>query len=147
MARPLNDSGQQINPKYDDLGREIGTVAQAEPPYWTAPAPYQILRQPVAMSDEPYQMPEGTAVDLRASGVGANNSSTFKTKNDNDRGILIMFAPEGRVARVSISARRRHERRTSAFDQAGVDNVFLLVGRRDRVPPAVGQRPDFAIAS
>ncbi len=70
LARPLNDSGQQINPKYDDNGNELPTQPTL-PPYWTGPAPYKILRQATPASDEPYQLPEGTAIDLRASGVGS----------------------------------------------------------------------------
>ena len=74
VARPINDSGQQINPKYDDQGREIGSRGAApNRPYWTSPAPYKILRQPTPTSDEPYQLPEGTAIDLRASGVGSDD--------------------------------------------------------------------------
>jgi prepilin-type N-terminal cleavage/methylation domain-containing protein len=135
VARPSNDSGQQINPRYDNSGAEIGTVSPSQPPYWASPAPYKILRQPAPTSDQPYQMPEGTAIDLRASGVGRDNFFYVQGVNDNDQGILIMFAPEGRVSRVSYS---QLPSSSTPFDQPVVDNVYLLVGRRDRVPPALG---------
>src|SRR5207342_3621900 len=74
VAQPMNDSGQQINSRYDDNGNEIGSQAgstKPPAPYWAPPAPYKIIRQPTPASDEPYQLPEGAAIDLRASGVGA----------------------------------------------------------------------------
>ncbi len=151
VARPLNDSGQQINPRYDDQGIEIGTVVQARSPYWTRPAPYKILRQPTPASDQPYQMPEGTGIDLRASGVGRDNYFYVPGFNDNNDGILIMFAPEGRISRVSYSQQPVNNidgttDQSPAFDQPVVDNVYLLVGRRDRTPPAVGT-PDPTLIS
>lgn len=141
LAQPVNDSGQQIIPKYDDAGREIGTVVAAQAPYWSSPAPYQILRRPTAMSDEPYQLPEGTAIDLRASGVGpknffhypdGGNLSIATERINNSEGVLIMFAPEGRVSRVAYY---RNPGLTTPFDQPVTDNVYLLVGRADRLPP------------
>lgn len=139
LARPLNDSGQQINPKYDDQGREIGSVVQAQPPYWTSPAPYQVLRQPAAMSDEPYQLPEGTAIDLRASGVGDTDFFHVTGVNDNDQGVVIMFSPEGRVSRVAYY--HTYPPQSAPFDQPVNDNIYLLIGRSDKVPPAVSADP------
>src|SRR5262249_49925773 len=104
MARPVNDSGQQINPRYDNNGSELTTKSPA--PYWTLPATYKVLRQPTPMADEPYQLPEGTAIDLRASGVGSETffydpaPSNPDENVDNADGVLVMFAPEGRVSRV-----------------------------------------------
>jgi hypothetical protein len=77
LGRPVNDSGQQLNVKYDDDGLELekrsaALNGQANKPYWTAPMSYRILRQPTLTSDEPYQIPEGVAIYLRASGVGIN---------------------------------------------------------------------------
>jgi type II secretory pathway pseudopilin PulG len=141
LARPLNDSGQQINPKHDDNGYEIGAVVQAHSPYWASPAPYKILRQPTPASDEPYQLPEGTAIDLRASGVGSGDFFYWPGLRDNSDGILIMFAPEGRVARVSYSILPtvNPSDGSTTFDAPVVDNIYLLVGRGDRIAaPPVG---------
>lgn len=137
VARPKNNSGQQINPRYDSAGMEIGASANA--PYWTAAAPYKILRRPAPTSDEPYQMPEGTAIDLRASGVGMRDYFYVPNLNDNDQGILIMFAPEGRVSRVAFY---QTPNSFTPFDGPVVDNIYLLVGRRDKSPPpAVASDP------
>jgi type II secretory pathway pseudopilin PulG len=144
VARPKNDSGQLINPKYDNTGSEIGTTASANRPYWTSPATYKILRRPTAASDEPYQLPEGTAIDLRASGVGRNNFFYVESPDDatvridNDEGILVMFTPEGRVQKVAYDQRPATD---VPFDGPIVDSVYLLVGRRDRTPPPVKNDP------
>jgi hypothetical protein len=145
LARPLNDSGQQIIPRHDENGNEIGSQPppyKPPEPYWTLAAPYKVLRQPTPASDEPYQLPEGTAIDLRASGVGVDNYFYVPGLNDNDQGILILFAPEGRVARVSYSQLPINGQENSDYDQAVVDNLYLLVGRRENVPaPAAGVDP------
>lgn len=132
VGQPINNSGQQIRPRYDNAGNEIGQPGAGASPYWTSPAPYKVLRQPTPTSDEPYQLPEGTAIDLRASGVGPGEFFHVPGLHDNGDGILVVFTPEGRVARVSFS---RIPLSVTAFDQPVVDNVFLLVGRRDRIAP------------
>jgi hypothetical protein len=85
-------------------------------------------------------MPEGTAIDLRASGVGYDNYFYVLNDNDNDDRILIMFAPEGRVSRVTYSQVPivHNPAEPASFDQSVVDNIYLLVGRSDRVPPVAG---------
>jgi len=148
VARPLNDSGQQINPRYDDDGNEIGAKKPSPAPYWTAPAPYKVLRQPTPASDEPYQLPEGTAIDLRASGVGSDDFFYVQGMNDNSDGILVMFTPEGRVQRVTYSQLPSNSSTESTmFDKPVVDNIFLLVGRRENVPPAPTSDPTLQSAS
>ncbi len=143
FAQPVNDSGQQINPRYDSAGFEIGAVASPNAPYWTLPAPYKVLRQPTAMSDEPLQLPEGTAIDLRASGVGSSDYFYVPGINDNDQGVVIMFTPEGRVARVAYYHKYPPiSQNDQPYDQPVAENIYLLVGRRDRVaPPAVASDP------
>ena len=66
VGQPLNDSGQMVNAKYDNNGNELGAIASPPAPYWTDPASYKILRQPMKTSAEPLQLPEGSAIDLRA---------------------------------------------------------------------------------
>ncbi len=107
-ARPLNDTGQMLNVEFDDNGRPLRDPIvtgsnQRDAPFWTNPAPYKILRQPMPTSAEPFQMPEGTAIDLRASGIGRDDFFYRPGVHDNADGILIMFAPEGRVSRVTFS--------------------------------------------
>jgi type II secretory pathway pseudopilin PulG len=155
IARPINNTGQQIESEYDNQGFPIGNdrpqppAAPARPqyPYWSAPVPYKILRQATFTSDEPYQLPEGTAIDLRASGVGNRffyypvvsvSASGSHGRVDNSQPIFIMFTPEGRVARVTFSWSMSPSATSlpnDKFDQAVVDPVFLLVGRRENAPP------------
>jgi hypothetical protein len=147
-ARPINDSGQQINPEYDGQGFPLGPnrppSAPARPPapYWTAPSAYRILRQPAPTSDEPYQLPEGTAIDLRASGIGNDvffhhpepTDSSYSV--DNSLPVTILFAPEGRVWRVSFSAlpNKDEESEPPTFNGSVVDNLYLLIGKRENIP-------------
>jgi prepilin-type N-terminal cleavage/methylation domain-containing protein len=132
VAQPMNDSGQMINVKYDDKGNTLGTVTPAASPYWTDPSPYKILRQPMKTSAEPLQLPEGSAIDLRASGLGDSDYFYVPSVHDNTSDILIMFAPEGRVSRLDYSQAPVN---TIPYDQAVVDNIFLLVGKRENCPP------------
>jgi prepilin-type N-terminal cleavage/methylation domain-containing protein len=137
-AQPINDTGQMLNPEFDNNGRRMRDVFPPVAPFWTNPAPYKILRQPMPTSAEPFQMPEGTAIDLRASGIGQNEYFHYPNVRDNSQGILIMFTPEGRVARVSFSTLPTGdslEGPVEVFDQAVTDNIFLLVGRRENAPP------------
>lgn len=149
VAIPLNDTGQMIDVRYDNAGYPLGSdragfaAAPAKPPapYWTNPAPYKILRQPMKTSAEPLQLPEGTAIDLRASGLG--DSAYFFTPPtvadsqgvNNSDDILIMFAPEGRVSRLILNPNGVDPTFKPPFDQPIVDNVFLLIGKRENCPP------------
>ncbi|MCI0331956.1 MAG: prepilin-type N-terminal cleavage/methylation domain-containing protein [Planctomycetes bacterium] len=135
VAVPMNDTGQMLNVKYDNQGYEIGTPNAINVPFYTSPAPYKILRQAMPTSDEPYQLPEGTAIDLRASGVGYRDYFYWPGAHDNDEGVQIMFSPEGTVSRVAFS---RIPNDAVPFDKTVVDNVYLLVGKRENVPPAAG---------
>jgi hypothetical protein len=149
IARPINNTGQQINPKYDNAGNVLGTAPQTGLPCWTDGAPYKILRQVASAPDEPYQLPEGTAIDLRASGVGAVDYFYVPGINDPDPNmpshyhqVVIIFTPEGRVARVAYSQEPAASNEPSAFDQPVTENIFLLVGKREKIPaPNVGSDP------
>jgi prepilin-type N-terminal cleavage/methylation domain-containing protein len=142
-ARPLNDTGQMLNVEFDNDGRPlrdpiVSGSAQRDAPFWTNPASYKILRQPMPTSAEPFQMPEGTAIDLRASGIGRDDFFYVPGVHDNSEGILIMFAPEGRVSRVTFSVLPTdafEDPDVTRFDETVVDNLFLLVGRRENAPP------------
>lgn len=157
LVTQIHDTGHQIGPEYDDRGRPLrdgppktGPTALQQP-YWTAPLPYRILRQPTKTADAPYQLPEGTAIDLRASGIGKNRffhsppvGSNDDYSVDNSSPIYIMFTPEGRVERVtfselpfrSINATSSSTEPTT-FSESITDNIFLLLGKRENVPPAV----------
>jgi hypothetical protein len=140
-ARPFGNAGQQLVPKYDDNGVPLADRASGplppETPYWSEPFPYKILRQPVPTSDEPYQLPEGTVVDLRASGVGDFQFFFWPTQVDNRDNVILMFAPEGRIERVRYSLAPVG----GYFDQPVVDNVYVLVGPNVPAPPALDSDP------
>jgi type II secretory pathway pseudopilin PulG len=130
--RPHNPSGQLGNFVHRDPDTQ---AAERRYLMWTLPLRYKILRQPTRTSDEPYQLPEGTAIDLRASGVGSKqfffnmdpNNSELRVDNPFD--VTIMFAPEGRIAHVAYSLLADRDKEVETFDEPVVDNVFLLVGR------------------
>jgi prepilin-type N-terminal cleavage/methylation domain-containing protein len=151
-ARPINDTGQQFNPEYDNRGNELGTVPQRNPPYWTRPLPYKIYRQGTITSDEPYQMPEGTAIDLRASGIGGSvffhnpQATAPGNRIDNSRPVIIMFTPEGRIGAVSLNWSQSTSFSTPDKLEI-VEDVFLLVGRRENIPaPPVASDPTLTAA-
>ncbi len=156
-AQPLNDTGQMLNVEFDRIGRRMRDLPAGStplPPFWTNPAPYKILRQPMPANAEPFQMPEGTAIDLRASGQaiafqGSGAAATaagffynsdpanVNVRLDNAENIIIMFTPEGAVERVRFN--QKNAAITNApdniFDGRTVSNLYLLIGRRENAPP------------
>ena len=114
-------------------------------PYFTSAVPYKILRQPMPLAIDPLQLPAGTAIDLRASGVGVGvgvkdyfyvGPSVSDTRGvNNSDSIVIMFAPEGRVSRVSYNQNGLKPLDKVSFDQPIVDNLYLMIGRREGCPP------------
>jgi len=143
FARPVNDSGQQIQPEYESRGRALRdrpVNPQPQRPFWTAPAPYKILRQPTLASDEPYQLPEGTAIDLRASGLGSTrffynpDARDPNSRVDNSQNVIIMFAPEGGISRLSFNEKPADNATDEMFDSPVAENLYLLVGKRENIP-------------
>ena len=166
IARPLNATGAVLTPAYDDLGNQLETVVgpagqtllqvrqrmmsqqRLSPtfPLWTEPQPYRILRQPTPTSTAPYQLPEGTAIDLQASGfegdaplVVENNgvppNSRIGTRN-NDDAIFIMFSPDGSLQSVRYN-RGGDGQSSGATDFLTIRanaNLSLLVGLRENLP-------------
>lgn len=148
VARPLNDSGQVLNPVYANNGNRLTSQGLASialdrddtfRPFWTEASAYKILRQPVTTSAAPYELPEGVAIDLEASGVVGEvpfhffddtSSKAFvnNVETENDQPIYIMFTPEGSVERVQML------RNGGRVTGAPVGNVSLLVGRRELIP-------------
>jgi type II secretory pathway pseudopilin PulG len=159
-AVPLNDTGQMLNIAFDADGRKlrdpiVSGSSTRDAPFWTNPAPYKILRQPKFTSAEPFQMPEGTAIDLRASGqaieingTGPSQTATGFFYNpdvpladeedrvDNSDPIIIMFTPEGSVERVQFNQSNVGiSEAPEIFDAHTVSNLYLLIGRRENAPP------------
>ncbi len=132
-VKPLNDTGNLANLNFVD--RDPITTRTI---FWTLPARYKIHRQPVTTSDEPFQMPEGTAIDLRASGVGYNDYFYWPTIHDNDDPVIVMFNPEGKVAKLRYNQKYQPNPNVFVqdiiFDAPVVDDLFLLVGKRGNIP-------------
>ncbi len=132
VARPINNSGQLIAPVWGNAGFRVTaasiSAAIAVAPYWTEPASYKILRQPVTTSAAPYALPEGVAIDLEASGVAGRIPFHFEMLTDNDQPIFILFTPEGSVERVQYQTNGGTIRITPT------DRISLLIGRREAIP-------------
>jgi prepilin-type N-terminal cleavage/methylation domain-containing protein len=170
FAQVENDSGQMLNCEVDSEGYLVkpqlltmnglmltryetidgkNQPVSGSPPFWTQPKSYKILRQPSPTSAEPYQLPEGIAIDLRASSDSRawGNSRNFyhnaehqqpKDRNNNHTPIMIMFTPEGTVHRVVLNVG------PGLSDLSGfpdvivsdpvVSSIFLLIGPRENIP-------------
>jgi prepilin-type N-terminal cleavage/methylation domain-containing protein len=132
-AVAVNGTGQMMNMTHDDLGFEIATGAGKEPPFFTLPAPYKIFRQAMPTSDEPFQMPEGTAIDLRASGLGYFDYFYWPGAHDNNDPVMILFTPEGKVSRLRYNQGWvEGSEPVKIFDAPVVDDLYLLVGAREK---------------
>jgi hypothetical protein len=79
-------------------------------------------------------LPEGTAIDLRASGVGIDEYFYVPGLRDNADRVMVLFAPEGRVARLWYNQKVTSTATDDIFDEPVSDNVFLLIGKRENVP-------------
>lgn len=155
-AVPLNDTGQMLNIEFDAYGRKLRDPlltgsSTRDAPFWTNPAPYKILRQPVPASGEPFQLPEGTAIDLRASGQAIEIDTAASTATgffynpdvpvaadrvDNPDTIVIMFTPEGAIERIRTNNENVGiNEPAEIYDGRTVSNIYLLVGRRQNAPP------------
>lgn len=179
IARPLNDTGKTLNVVYDNNGNRLpatlppGTAALSET--WTEPARYKILRQPMLTSAEPLQLPDGTAIDLTASGApvrvyplagrlprmtGAlhtppsqSNPGQYEVVNpiDNDDPIIVMFTPEGTIERLRMRLDPGIDPAVNAvemFNEPINDNFFLLIGLRANIPSEIADYAStFSLAS
>lgn len=85
--------------------------------------PYQLFRQPTTTSAvTPLQLPEGTVIDLSASGTGPTGLFGGTTVNQ-----MVTFNPDGTIGFVYGN------------DATGLPNrpngsIFLLIGKREQVP-------------
>ena len=86
------------------------------------PVPFTIVRQPVKSAAAPLQLPAGAVIDLQWSGVGEELFS--------GSAVTIMFSPNGALDRIY----------STNEDVAGpvVKPIFLLIGKREKVPATVG---------
>jgi len=98
------------------------------PPQPTTPTdglPFQIFRQPVRTSAAPLQLPRGTVIDLTYSGFATPANRFLPAGPGDATPVRIMFSPNGALWRVWA---------TWFPGVPPTEPVFLLVGRRTRVP-------------
>ena len=162
FAQVENNSGQMLNCEVDREGYLVkpqlltvngvprlmliryggNTQTPGQPPFWTTPTSYKILRQPSPTSAEPYQLPEGIAIDLRASGDSRDVYHNAEhqqpiDRNNNQSPVMILFTPEGTVHRVVLNVGPS----LSGFpdeiiSDPVVSSIFLLIGPRENIPVA-----------
>ena len=161
FAQVENDSGQMLSFVFDHTGFRVKPVANQAgrvamlrenfpvgalptvgvPPFWSEPAVYKILRQPSPTSAEPYQLPEGIAIDLRASGDSRDVYHNAEhqqpiDRNNNQTPIMIMFTPEGTVHRVVLNVGPGLSGYDNIISDPVVSSIFLLIGPRENIPVA-----------
>lgn len=152
LCRPQNATGQSVIPYTDGQGNQLGlqSLASGNGPYWSQPGRYKIHRQPAVTGAAPYQLPEGVAIDLQASGMmddapfyvenigsaGAGSLAKIGVRNNNDM-IFIMFAPDGSIGSINYNRGGTAPSGENAVEFVTVfptSSVALLVGRRELIP-------------
>ena len=130
--------------------------------YWSAPLPYLIMRQPTPSTAQPLQLPEGTAIDLQASGFTSGlqlhrPSDAYYSSYSSGEGtvfsdnVMVLFSPEGSISRAYFRPDIDPDSSNEVPDnpEPGNTNVTstlaLLVGRRELMPaefPTNGNRDE-----
>ena len=87
---------------------------------------YQIYRQPQKTGAAPLELPKGAVIDLSASGLGNDNDFNSAT---NTRPIRLMFAPNGRLMRITYA----RSATPLLPDFAPTSTVHLLVGNLENL--------------
>ena len=137
-------------------GLKIDLVALDQDPNPLPPngRPYRILRTPELTSEEPYQLPRGTCIDLQGSGLpvaqrpscchnplinvtsgpGANTMDAALTNNDD--GVIVMFDASGTVSQYFWNdANTQDPLARGILEETPITSqVYFLIGRRENVP-------------
>lgn len=114
-----------------------------DPPVeFSNPMPFQILRQAQRTAAAPFQLPDGTAIDLSASGFEIDDrfhdlyldNQGKKRVNNNSFPITFLFGSTGRLKQVS------HDIGTDAEPDPHPNEpiratLHLLIGKRENIPP------------
>ena len=119
---------------------------------------YKIFRTPEISSEEPFQLPRGTCIDLQASGIpttpmtpscchnplvnipgGSGDETIDANLTNNDDGVAVMFGPDGSVSDYYWNQANTFDRFTSGIGEGKPlnDQVFFLIGRRENVPVSI----------
>lgn len=158
-ATPVDPASPNLALVYDNQGQLVVDVLSfgadtSTAPFWTEPKRYTLERQPLAgtvsaLSSAPYQLPEGMAIDLRASGVDGvffqKDEETLIEKVSNDLGPVVMFSPNGSLdnAMVGVDVGSNNANPTADGDPPDIrqpvtisDAVYLCIGLRENIPAA-----------
>ena len=148
-CRLLNDTGQAFVPVSDNEGFALvpgANLNNLTPPFWTNPAPFKIIRQPVTTSGPPLQLPEGVAIDLEASGImgrvpfhysDENETTSLSFETPNNTPVFVMFSPDGYVERVQYDRFDIDPLGNPGLQSSKIAptaNISLLIGGRENIP-------------
>lgn len=105
-------------------------------PTQSEPLPYQIFRQPVQSSAQPYTLPPGAVVDIAFSGIGGDwfkniAPSTLPATLTAGEAVGLMFSPTGIVERVYYA------NGTASFTPSLP--LHFLIGKSENLPVTLGQ--------
>lgn len=149
-ARPVDPSVRPPPPAIDADGDRLSEPQPPATPAVTGrfrsdPLRYRVRRLPAVTSAPPYQLPEGTAIDLRASGTDAlalhRDEDPLQDKINNALPVVLMFAPDGSVSRLYAGADVPASDGVNNGDvtvaSAPEGGVYLLVGARENIPAPI----------
>ncbi|MEM9185194.1 MAG: prepilin-type N-terminal cleavage/methylation domain-containing protein [Planctomycetota bacterium] len=172
-ALPLDGATPDWAPVYESGGGRVDEAATITTPYWTEPLAYQIRRLPAPTSAPPFELPPGTAVDLRASGTDTPLRSSgrdvrffvrderelgasYEDVVSNDTPVILLFSPDGTVSRLNVNLGQPTGDGIDGPDNNSSDdddiiaytpvtsNVYFLVGARENIPaPTAAVEADF----
>lgn len=136
-----DDDGDMLVDEQDEMGWPI--VPSNTPPMdalnsmssqgdFPVGLPFQIFREPRRLTAAPLEMPNGTAIDLSYSGMGAagTNFDAWRIAPQYTDGtpVVVMFSPAGNVSRVYTNG--------TSVDPPGT--IHFMIGRNEQIQTIVG---------
>ncbi|MBN2476938.1 MAG: prepilin-type N-terminal cleavage/methylation domain-containing protein [Pirellulales bacterium] len=122
-------------------------VAAGGPNLWSPRVPFEVFRQPRKSATPPLQLPAGAVIDLEPSGTETVAPALGWTGSTNADPLIVMFSPNGSLDRLVYTQALENPPNSGQYSYlpAEVDLVeplFLLVGRRDKVPADLANPTD-----
>lgn len=101
------------------------TATTGNPQRWSQAVPFVITRLPEPTSTPPLQLPQQTAIDLVWSGTSSQQFfTTGSVANPDLAPVVLMFSSSGSLKDYYFWS----------LDNDAISPIYLLIGRRDRVP-------------
>ncbi len=144
--------------------RQAGSVpwpkVSVNPNRWSSPVPFAIIRRPMKSATAPLQLPSRAVIDLEFSGTDpvdpldpTSRRLTLGWAQSADdaiagvqgalESVTIMFSPDGSADRLLYHQRTIDPLNLNVLyvygEVALVEPIFLLIGKRDKVPSAPGE--------